>query len=289
VVGLNGAGKSTLLKGIAGTLAPKAGEIKVGAGVEMAFFAQHVIEDLNPGDTVLRSLERVAHRDVLPQDLKDLAGSLLFSGDDVKKPVSILSGGEKSRVALGRVLLKKAPCLILDEPTNHLDFQTVEALTCALNAYEGTVIVVSHDRGFIRRVGTKILEVDHGKVRLYPGSYDEYVWNLEKTMEREGQGTKATPGPARETAVQTSGPNAYELKKERERRLRSCEKKLAALESEMASLHSEIAAINDALSTAEHPDPKSIEAMSEKGRRLNAIESEWMDVSSEKERLETGS
>ncbi|RYZ98329.1 MAG: ABC-F family ATP-binding cassette domain-containing protein, partial [Proteobacteria bacterium] len=159
VVGLNGAGKSTLLKGISGTLAPLTGKFEFGFGMKIAFFAQHVIEALNADDTVIGSLEKAAHPDVKHQEILDLAGSLLFSGDDSRKLVSVLSGGEKSRVALGRVLLQKAPCLVLDEPTNHLDFQTVEALTQALRAYEGTVIVVSHDRSFIRRVGTKILEV----------------------------------------------------------------------------------------------------------------------------------
>ncbi|MGZ3713608.1 MAG: ABC-F family ATP-binding cassette domain-containing protein, partial [Bdellovibrionota bacterium] len=185
VVGLNGAGKSTLLKGISGTLPPLTGKFEFGLGVNIAFFAQHVIEALDAGDTVYRSLEKAAHKEVKPQEILNLAGTLLFSGDDVKKPISVLSGGEKSRVALGRVLLQKAPCLVLDEPTNHLDFQTVEALTNALKAYEGTVIVVSHDRGFIRRVGTKILEVANGKVRLYPGTYEEYVWSVQQGLAGE--------------------------------------------------------------------------------------------------------
>src|SRR5690606_33190945 len=110
----------------------------------------------------------------------NLAGSLLFSGDDQRKPIRVLSGGEKARVALGQILLQKAPFLILDEPTNHLDFQTVEALTHALDTFEGTVVVVSHDRSFIRRVGRKILEIKNSRALLYPGSYDDYVWSQQK-------------------------------------------------------------------------------------------------------------
>ena len=131
VVGLNGAGKSTLLKTLALDLPPLHGQVQTGYEATYAFFNQHVAEKLFPDDTVYRSLERAAHPMIRPQEILDLAGSLLFSGDDVKKPVRVLSGGEKSRVALGQVLLKKASCLILDEPTNHLDFATVEALTQA--------------------------------------------------------------------------------------------------------------------------------------------------------------
>jgi ATP-binding cassette, subfamily F, member 3 len=197
IVGLNGAGKSTLLKTLSGRLKPLSGSIEEGPGATFAFFAQHVAEELNPDHTVLRALQHKAHRDVLPQEILDLAGSLLFSGDDVQKPIRVLSGGEKSRVALGQVLLQKASCLLLDEPTNHLDFDTVEALTQALQSFEGAVVVVSHDRAFIRRVGGKILEVGTGRASAYPGTYDDYVWSLERgaysTLASQGRGG-AGPG-----------------------------------------------------------------------------------------------
>ncbi|MBO9667671.1 MAG: ABC-F family ATP-binding cassette domain-containing protein, partial [Bdellovibrio sp.] len=143
-------------------------------------FAQHTPEALNPEHTVLEAMASAAHQDVTQQDVLNIAGSLLFSGENVNKKVKVLSGGEKSRVALGQILLQKSPLLLLDEPTNHLDFDTVEALTSALERYEGTIITVSHDRGFIGRVANKILEVNHGKLTLYPGTYDEYVWSLQK-------------------------------------------------------------------------------------------------------------
>jgi ATP-binding cassette subfamily F protein 3 len=200
VVGLNGAGKSTLLKGLAGTLAPLTGERKLGYQAEIAIFNQHVVEVLEPEDTVIESLQSAASSAVLPQEVRNMAGSLLFSSDQIHKKIKVLSGGEKSRVALGRILLKKVPCLLLDEPTNHLDFQTVEALTQALNRFTGTLVVVSHDRGFIRRVATKIMEVSDGRVHLYPGTYDEYVWSLQKSLAAESE-TETAPKKWKKASV----------------------------------------------------------------------------------------
>lgn len=182
VVGYNGAGKSTLLKALAGRLPLQSGELKFGYQVKSSYFAQHVSEDLHPEDTVLTALRSAAHNEVKDQEVLNIAGSLLFSGEAIKKKIKVLSGGEKSRVALGQILLQKSPFLILDEPTNHLDFDTVESMTEALSQYEGSLIVVSHDRGFIGRVASKILEIRDGEAHIYPGSYDEYVWSLEKGM-----------------------------------------------------------------------------------------------------------
>lgn len=180
VVGLNGAGKSTLLKSLALELPSICGKLNYGYQVSVAYYGQHVTERLDSKESVHEALSKAAHPQVSHQEILDLAGSLLFSGDQIKKKIEVLSGGEEARVALGQVLLKKAPLLILDEPTNHLDFYTVESLTQALENYSGTLICVSHDRGFIRRIATRILEVSGGKVRLYPGNYDEYVWSLQR-------------------------------------------------------------------------------------------------------------
>ncbi|WP_255490099.1 ribosomal protection-like ABC-F family protein [Bdellovibrio sp. KM01] len=180
IVGLNGAGKSTLLKSLGEQIPLVKGSIKWGHQVSLSYFAQHTPEALNPEHTVIEAMATLAHKDVIQQDILNIAGSLLFSGDAIHKKVKVLSGGEKSRVALGQILLQKSPLLLLDEPTNHLDFDTVEALTGALEKYEGTIVTVSHDRGFIGRVANKILEVNHGLLTLYPGTYDEYVWSLQK-------------------------------------------------------------------------------------------------------------
>lgn len=187
VVGYNGAGKSTLLKSIAERLPLITGSLKYGYQVTSSYFAQHVTEELMMEDTVLESLQKAAQSDLKAQDILNMAGSLLFSGDDIYKKIKVLSGGEKSRVALGQILLRRRPFLIMDEPTNHLDFDTVEAMTEALREFEGTLIVVSHDRGFIRRVATKILEIRDHRAEIYPGTYDDYVWSLEQARQREYQ------------------------------------------------------------------------------------------------------
>lgn len=182
VVGVNGAGKSTLLKSLGQKLSPLAGSIQLGMNVKISYFAQHVWEELHEDDTVLGSLQAAAHPDCTKQEILNIAGSLLFSGDDVYKKINVLSGGERARVALGQCLLKKNPVLMLDEPTNHLDFDTVEALTQALENFEGTVVIVSHDRAFVRRVGLKIIEIDHGKLHFYPGTYDDYLWSQSQRL-----------------------------------------------------------------------------------------------------------
>lgn len=223
VVGLNGAGKSTLLKGLGGKIAPLAGTIEEGYEVTLAFYNQHVAEELDLNDTVLGAMQSKAHPAVLPQEILDLAGSLLFSGEDVQKKIRVLSGGERSRVALGQVLLQKASCLILDEPTNHLDFQTVEALTQALQSFAGSVIVVSHDRSFIRRIGTKILEIHGGKASTYPGTYDDYVWSLEKgafATLRQSHEAPAAKGATSSESVEPQSAGYREKKKALDRRLK---------------------------------------------------------------------
>jgi len=180
VVGINGAGKSTLLKTLSGKLSPLQGQLNYGYQVSLSYYAQHSADQLQSEHSVLEALIHGAHPSVTQQEVLNLAGSLLFSNEAIHKKIRILSGGEKSRVALGQVLLKKSPLLLLDEPTNHLDFDTVEALTQALKDFEGSLVVVSHDRSFIRRVADKILEIRDGRLQFYPGTYDEYVWSLEK-------------------------------------------------------------------------------------------------------------
>lgn len=180
IVGYNGAGKSTLLKSLAGRIPMLAGEKKEGLNVKISYFAQHSSEDLLLDDTILDSLQRKANRDIPAQEILNMAGSLLFSGEAIHKKIKVLSGGEKSRVALGQILLQKNPVLVMDEPTNHLDFDTVEALASALDQFNGTLVVVSHDRSFLKRVSKQILEIRDGHVFIYPGTYDDYIWSVEK-------------------------------------------------------------------------------------------------------------
>jgi ATP-binding cassette, subfamily F, member 3 len=233
VVGFNGAGKSTLLKSIAGRLPLLQGERKLGYQVSLSYYAQHVTEELHADESVLESLQRAAQKDITAQEILNIAGSLLFSGDAIHKKVKVLSGGEKSRVALGQILLMRSPLLLMDEPTNHLDFDTVEALTEALRKYPGTVIVVSHDRGFIGRIATKILEIRDGRAEVYPGTYDDYVWSLEKGALKERysasiEGNQNSQTPTKKSEKKSPSASQSNLKEKNPLSYRDETKKLVA-------------------------------------------------------------
>lgn len=179
VMGRNGAGKTTLLKMIAGVSAPDAGDVRLGANLHMGYFAQQSLDVLNPDLTVIDQLQQDFPQDGLGS-LRTLAGAFQFSGDDVDKKIRALSGGEKSRLAMARMLYNPPNFLVLDEPTNHLDLATKEMLVDALKDFEGTMIFVSHDRTFLRGLGSRVLELggesgQAGDPRVYPGSYVEYV------------------------------------------------------------------------------------------------------------------
>jgi ATPase subunit of ABC transporter with duplicated ATPase domains len=173
-MGVNGAGKSTLLKLVAGATTPDAGEVVIGASVKMGYFAQHAMEVLDPKQTVFDSLLSEHPRASFGQ-LRTLAGAFGFSGDEADKPCRILSGGEKARLVLARMLYDPPNFLVLDEPTNHLDLATKQMLVDALRDFEGTMLFVSHDRAFLRGLGTRVLELSDEGARQYPGTYEEYV------------------------------------------------------------------------------------------------------------------
>jgi ATPase subunit of ABC transporter with duplicated ATPase domains len=186
VMGENGAGKSTLLKMIAGTLAPDRGAAALGASVTMGYYAQHVMDGLSGDRTVLEELQE--HAPLANQGtLRSLAGAFGFHDDDVFKPVRVLSGGERARLALAKLLYDAPNLLVLDEPTNHLDIATKRALVKALADYEGTLVFVSHDRQFLRALANRVLELSSGGPRFYGGSYDEYV----ASTGREAPGMRA--------------------------------------------------------------------------------------------------
>jgi len=174
VMGENGAGKSTLLKMIAGALAPDAGTAAIGASVTMGYYAQHVMDNLSGDRTVLEELQE--HAPLANQGtLRSLAGAFGFHDDDVFKPVRVLSGGERARIALAKLLYDAPNLLVLDEPTNHLDIATKRALVTALADYEGTLVFVSHDRQFLRALANRVLELSSAGPHVFGGSYDEYV------------------------------------------------------------------------------------------------------------------
>lgn len=174
VVGVNGAGKSTLLKVIAGKSDPTSGLVKVGPSISMGYFGQFSFENLNMENTVFEEVrQKLPHAS--DQWVRSLLASFLFKGDEVFKKIRVLSGGEKSRVILASLLSLPHNLLLLDEPTNHLDIGSREVLLDALTRYEGTILFVSHDRFFLKKLATKVLEVDHGSIYLHPGNYQSYL------------------------------------------------------------------------------------------------------------------
>jgi ATP-binding cassette, subfamily F, member 3 len=185
LVGVNGAGKSTLIKLLAGSEPLTRGEFRTGHNVQSDYFAQDQYKELNPDARILDDLGDISPRST-QTELRNLLGCFLFQEDDVFKKIGVLSGGERGRYALLRLLLHPANFLLLDEPTNHLDLRAKDVLLHALMAYTGTVVFVSHDRYFIDRLATRVFEIGEGKVEIFPGNYEDYLW-------RKQGGTKAVP------------------------------------------------------------------------------------------------
>ncbi|GAA4452382.1 ABC-F family ATP-binding cassette domain-containing protein [Nibrella saemangeumensis] len=204
LIGANGRGKSTLLRIIAGG-EPIQGERRLGHNVLFSFYAQHQLESLHVEDTMLEELKH-ANPTKTEGELRGVLGCFLFSGDDVFKKIKVLSGGEKSRVALAKVLLSQANFLLLDEPTNHLDMQSVNILIQALDQYEGTYVVVSHDRYFVSQIANKIWYIEDHEIKEYPGTYDEYEWWMQEKKSAVGNGQARSGGPAEAKAKKDDSP-----------------------------------------------------------------------------------
>ena len=179
LVGPNGAGKSTLMRMLSGEESPDSGTRTVGHQVVMEYFAQDEATRLDPALTVYETLQAGSPNDMVPA-IRNILGGFLFSGDDVYKKAGVLSGGERTRLSVARMLLRPSNTLLMDEPTNHLDLESKDVLLDALEDYGGTLIIVSHDRYFVERLATKIIEIGHGEAQVYPGTYAEFLWHKEK-------------------------------------------------------------------------------------------------------------
>jgi len=274
LIGPNGAGKSTLMRMLSGVEEPDAGTRTVGHQVVMQYFAQDEATRLDAGLTVYQTLAGDAPIHMVPH-IRNILGGFLFSGDDIDKPVRVLSGGERTRLAVARMLLRPSNTLLLDEPTNHLDLDSKDVLLDALEDFGGTLIFVSHDRYFVDKLATKVIEIGHGHALLYPGSYEEFLWSrrnaaaapsVEAAPQRPAaakadvrQAVAETPQPKPDSAPQGAGggrqPDSYHEKKRRdaeERKQRKAEqarrRRIDDLESRIAEREAEIKRIEAQMS-----------------------------------------
>ncbi len=250
IVGDNGQGKTTFLRTVVDSIPPLAGEVRWGHGCQIGIYAQHVYTSLPEKQTVLEYLEYNAATGTKTQQILDLAGSLLFRGDAVKKRISVLSGGERARLCLAGLLLGNYNILVLDEPGNHLDVDTVEALAEALLEYQGTVIFTSHDRHFMKRVATCIVEVRAGHVTNYRGDYEAYLYSVNKEIE-EGERELAT-GLSKAPPKSNNKPPAAAVRAAR-RTEREIRKEMTGLERKIAVLDEQKKQTNSQLMTATDP------------------------------------
>ncbi len=279
LVGPNGAGKSTLLRIAGGVLGFDAGGRRPGHHVEVAFFAQHQLEALDPARTVLAELESVARTEDTPR-LRGHLGAFLFSGDDVEKPVAVLSGGEKARLALAKLLLRPANFLVLDEPTNHLDVAAREVLEAALRAYAGTLLFVSHDRAFINALASRVVEVRGGVLSEYPGNYDAY-----RAAAGAGEAPIAAEPPAEAKRARLA---AREEVRRRARREAGARRRLATVETEIAAIEERLEALGWRLGDPElHRDGDAVRALeaerAETRAALDRLYADWEGLASQLE------
>ncbi len=287
LVGVNGAGKSTLIKLLAGAEPLSEGEYRLGHNVQPDYFAQDQYKELDPDGRLLDDLAGVAGH-AGQTELRSLLGCFLFSEDDVFKRIGVLSGGERNRYALAKLLVRPSNFLLLDEPTNHLDMRAKDVLLDALEKFTGTVVFVSHDRYFIDKLATRIFEVGEGGVRIYPGNYEDYLWRkeggqIDLTLP-DGNGrpasnvaTPAEPAaaPSQESVVKGKRLNPMKLQKLRDR--------CSELEGLIAELESEIAGHEAALSDFKSAEEsrRRMEAMEKSRGELTERMAEWEAVSAE--------
>jgi ATP-binding cassette subfamily F protein 3 len=246
IVAPNGTGKSTLLNVLMGKLTPKSGKFELGYNVKAAFFEQDQNKSLNPDNTILAEVESVCKTEESRKRMRAMLGAFLFSGDDVFKRISVLSGGEKNRVAMVKILLQDANFLILDEPTNHLDIQSKNVLLEVLSKYEGTILFVSHDRSFLNSLSTDILELTHEGISDYKGNYDEYLYhkqymeNLKASFAKDDK-DKLDAGKKKDDIVGKEFTNDKNNDKKNDKNSYNNKKELKKIELSIEKLEKEIA------------------------------------------------
>ncbi len=278
LVGVNGAGKSTLIKILAGTEPVTAGDYTLGHNAQPDYFAQDQYKELDQSARILDDMGTVAPR-ATNTELRAILGCFLFSEDDVFKTIGVLSGGERNRYALARMLMQPSNFLLLDEPTNHLDMRAKDVLLTALQEYSGTVVFVSHDRYFIDKLATRVFEVENGRIHVFPGNYEDYLWR------KSGQGDLAVPAPsgaAREpqaTPKSEKRVNPIKLQRMKER-LGTIEEEVGELEAGIAGYESTLARFVSAEETR-----RIAELLEARRAQLAVLMGEWEEISQSIEAL----
>ncbi|MGA2228319.1 MAG: ATP-binding cassette domain-containing protein, partial [Syntrophobacteraceae bacterium] len=252
-LGPNGAGKSTLLKILAGVVQPSSGDLIAGFHTAVGYYAQHQWEQLNPGATVYEEALCVSG-DMLQTQLRGLLGAFLFHGDDVLKKTSVLSGGEKARLVLCKLLLQRPNFLLLDEPTNHLDISSRVVLEKALGDFPGSICFISHDRQFINGVANKILVVESGQIHIFPGNYEDYqrIWKtrLDGPLQNVANGKPEGNGSGAKTRTSQKRAEA-ELRNELFRIRKPLQDQIESIELELDSCHAELDRLKERLADTE--------------------------------------
>ncbi|MFG0291237.1 MAG: ABC-F family ATP-binding cassette domain-containing protein [Rhodopirellula sp. JB044] len=276
IVGDNGQGKTTMLRTLVHSLEPLEGTLKWGHGIEIGTYAQHVYTSLDERQTILEHLEYASDPETTRQDVLAMAGSLLFRDEAIHKKIKVLSGGERARVCMASLLLGTANVLVLDEPGNHLDVETVEALAEALRLYKGTVIFTSHDRHFMARVATNVIEVRDGRVRNYFGSYDTYCEAVEKEVS-EGERQRNAAAGKQNSKNNSGSKNSRQNQKDQRKtgkELKNLERKIARLDDEKRELNEKLLTETDPGEAVRlHEQVKAIEV------ELSEAEEKWLELS----------
>ena len=280
LVGRNGEGKTTFARMLIGQLEPTEGSIRIGANVSIGYYAQNQDDLMNGEFTVYDTLDRVAVGDIRTR-LRDILGAFLFRGEDVDKKVKVLSGGERSRLAMARMMLEPHNLLVLDEPTNHMDMRSKDILKSAIQKFDGTVVVVSHDREFLDGMVDKVYEFRDGGVREYLGGIYYFLEKrkLESLQELERKSVEV-PTAERESS---SGKLSYEQKKEQEKLLRRLRKAVEQIESELAGVEEQIAAYDARFAEAAEFSAEDYKAYDELKKRYDHLMHEWEKASYEVE------
>lgn len=288
LIGVNGAGKTTLMKVISGQLMPTCGTFRLGYGVQIAYFAQHQLEALNPGATILDEVWSEAP-DIPQSRIRGMLGRFLFSDDDVFKPIQVLSGGEKSRVVLVKMLLKKANFLILDEPTNHLDMQSKEVLANALDSFSGTLLVVSHDRFFLDMLVTRIFAIEGDRCKEYPGNYSDYEDRLASRIAQDESQEKAKPAATDEKERKRREAEVRQMRSQLKKPLQL---QFDTVDAEIKNLSRQCDAVTELMS-GELFSAKTPAEMEQIGKqynhlksRLDDLEVKWLELTESIEEVE---